>query len=83
MILKVENPLDLNLNQVKILIDQLQQSFDQYSEDLPEYLSLDESGVAMEIETKSGVTHSYNLADLKLLKAQMTDPVVQSLKEVS
>lgn len=83
MILKVENPLDLNLNQVEMLIDELQQSFDQHSEDLPEYLSLDESGVAMEIKTKSGLTHSYNLADLKLLKAQMTDPVVQSLKEVS
>jgi hypothetical protein len=83
MILKIANPLDLTLKQVELLINELQQNFDINSKGLPEFLSLDESGVSMEIERKDGLSHSYSLSDLKLLKAELTDPVIQSLKEVS
>ena len=47
MIQKIENPLNLGLEQVEILITELQDSFDKYSEDLPEFLSLEESGCAI------------------------------------
>ena len=68
MIQKIENPLNLGLEQVEILITELQDSFDKYSEDLPEFLSLEESGCAIE---------------LKLLKKEFLDPVMNSVKEIS
>ena len=81
MIEKVENPLNLGLKQVDALITELQVQFDNFGDRLGPF-SLDESGVAMEIKTKSG-TYSYNLAQLKLLRAELFDPVMNSLKEVS
>lgn len=53
MIQKIENPLNLGLEQVEILITELQDSFDKYSEDLPEFLSLEESGCAMRSTPKT------------------------------
>ena len=44
--------------------------------------ALDEFGVSIEIKTKSG-EYSYNLEQLKKLKAELEDPLMQSLKEVS
>ena len=82
MIQKIENPLNLGLEQVEILITELQDSFDKYSEDLPEFLSLEESGCAIEIHTKNG-EYSYNLEQLKLLKKGFLDPVMNSVKEIS
>ena len=81
MIQKIENPLNLRLEQVEILISELQDSFDKYSQDLPEFLSLEESGCAIEIHTKNG-EYSYNLEQLKLLKKEFLDPVTNSLKEI-
>jgi len=81
MIEKVENPLNLGLDQVEIMIAELQKTFDEYSDDLG-ILSLDESGVSLEIKTTTG-TYSYDLEQLKKLKAELEDPLLQSLKEVS
>ena len=81
MIEKIENPLNFGLDQVNILITELQKSFNEFSNDLVPF-SLDESGVSIEIKLKSS-THSYDLAQLKLLRAELVDPVVNSLKEVS
>lgn len=82
MLKKIENPLGLKIEIVEKLILELQQNFDEGSKDLPEFLSLDESGVAIEITTKSG-QYSYNLEQLKLLKAELLDPVSNSIKEIS
>lgn len=86
MIKKVENPLGLTLEGVEILITELQQQFDQFVKD-PIHetlgLSLEESGVAIEIKTKSKKRYSYNLEQLKLLKAEMLDPTMNSIKEIS
>ena len=86
MIEKVENPLGLTLEGVEILITELQQQFDQFVKD-PIHetlgLSLEESGVAIEIKTKSKKRYSYNLEQLKLLKAEMLDPTMNSIKEIS
>ena len=82
MIQKIENPLDLGIKQVEILITELQESFDIHSVDLHECFSLEESGIAIEIKTKNG-KYSYNLEQLKLLKAEMLDPVMNSMKEIS
>lgn len=81
MIQKIENPLNLELEQVEILITELQKNFDSYSQDLPEFLLLEESGCAIEIQTKSG-EYNYNLEQLKLLKKEFLDPVTNSLKEI-
>ena len=81
MIEKIENPLNLELKQVDVLISELQTKFNEFSDRLGPF-SLDESGVSIEIKLASG-THSYDLAQLKLLKAELLDPVAQSLKEVS
>ena len=83
MIQKIENPLNLGLEQVEILITELQDSFDKYSQDLPEFLSLEESGCAIEIHTKNGEYSYYNLEQLKLLKKEFLDPVMNSVKEIS
>ena len=82
MIEKVENPLNLNLDAIEVLILELQKQFDLFSADVPDKLSLDETGVSIEIEMTSG-TYSYNLQQLKQLKAEMDNPLHQSLKEVS
>ena len=52
-------------NQVDVLIAELQKTFDEYSDDLGIF-SLDESGVSIEIKTKSS-EYSYNLEQLKKL----------------
>ena len=82
MIEKVENPLSLKLDVIDVLIAELQKQFDLFSADVPDKLSLDETGVSIEIEMTSG-TYSYNLQQLKQLKAEMDNPLHQSLKEVS
>ena len=81
MIEKIENPLNLELKQVDVLISELQTKFNEFSDRFGPF-SLDESGVAMEIKTRSS-THSYDLAQLKLLRVELLDPVISSLKEVS
>ena len=63
MIEKVENPLNLNLDAIEVLILELQKQFDLFSADVPDKLSLDETGVSIEIEMTSG-TYSYNLQQL-------------------
>lgn len=85
MIEKIENPLGITLEGVEILISELQAQFDQFVKDpLHETLglSLEESGVAIEIKTKNKL-YSYNLEQLKLLKAEMLDPITNSVKEIS
>lgn len=82
MIQKIENPMNLGLQQVEILITELQEKFDSSSQNLPEFFSLEESGVAMEIRTRNG-EYSYNLEQLKSLKKELLDPVMNSLKEIS
>lgn len=82
MIQRIENPLNLGVEQVEILIAELQDSFDKYSQDLPEFLSLEESGCAIEIQTKSS-EYSYTLEQLKQLKKEFLDPVMNSVKEIS
>ena len=69
-------------NQVDVLIAELQKTFDTYSMESLGCFSLDESGVSLEIKTTTG-TYSYDLEQLKKLKTQLEDPLVQSLKEVS
>jgi hypothetical protein len=62
-------------------LNELQKTFDEYSDDLGIF-SLDESGISIEIKTKSS-EYSYNLEQLKKLKVELEDPLLQSLKEVS
>ncbi|WP_448761328.1 hypothetical protein [Acinetobacter tandoii] len=82
MIEKVENPLSLKLDVIEVLIVELQKQFDLFSANAPDELSLDETGVAIEIKMTSG-TYSYSLEQLKKLQAELQDPLLQSLREVS
>ena len=82
MIEKIENPLNLKIDAVELLIEQLQKQFEDSSMNIPEGLSLNESGVSIEIQMVSG-TYSYSLDLLKKLKAELEDPLMQSLKEVT
>lgn len=82
MIEKIENPLNLKLEDIELLITELQKQFEDSSINIPEGLSLNESGVSIEIEMVSG-TYSYSLELLKKLKAELEDPLMQSLKEVT
>lgn len=79
---KTENPLSLKLDVIDVLIVELQKQFDLYLASASDVLNLDETDVSIEIEMTSG-TYSYNLQQLKKLKAEMDDPLLQSLKEVS
>lgn len=81
MIEKIENPLNLGIEQVEAAIDELQKTFDAFDGDLGPF-ALDESGVMLEIKTTKK-TYSYNLEQLKNLKAELENPMMQSLKEVS
>ena len=81
MIEKTENPLDFGLEQIDFLILELQETFDSFDGDLGPF-ALDESGVSIDIMSKTG-KYSYNLEQLKKLKAELEDPLMQSLKEVS
>ena len=82
MIEKIENPLNLKIDAVDLLIEQLQKQFEDSSMNIPEGLSLNESGVSIEIQMVSG-TYSYSLDLLTKLKAELEDPLMQSLKEVT
>lgn len=82
MIEKIENPLNLKLEGIELLITELQKQFEDSSMNIPDGLSLDESGVSIEIQMVSG-TYSYSLELLKKLKAELEDPLMQSLKEVT
>ena len=82
MIEKIENPLNLKIDAVDLFIEQLQKQFEDSSMNIPEGLSLNESGVSIEIQMVSG-TYSYSLDLLKKLKAELEDPLMQSLKEVT
>ena len=82
MIEKIENPLNLKLEGIELLITELQKQFEDSSMNIPEGLSLNESGVSIEIQMVSG-TYSYSLDLLKKLKAELEDPLMQSLKEVT
>ena len=82
MIQKIDNPLNIDLERVEILITELQEYFDKYSQNIPEFLSLEESGCAIEIKTKSS-EYSYNLEQLKKNKKEFLDPVMNSVKEIS
>ena len=83
MIEKVENPLDLTIDQVEMLVAELQLDFDTHSKNLPEFLSLEEIGISTTLKTCNGTSGTYNLAQLKLLKAEMLDPTMNSIKEIS
>ena len=83
MIKKVENPLDLTIDQVEMLVTELQLDFDTHSKNLPEFLSLEEIGISTTLKTRNGTSGTYNLAQLKLLKAEMLDPTMNSIKEIS
>ena len=82
MIEKIETPLNLKIDAVDLLMEQLQKQFEDSSMNIPEGLSLNESGVSIEIQMVSG-TYSYSLDLLKKLKAELEDPLMQSLKEVT
>lgn len=82
MIEKIENPLNLKLEGIEFLITELQKQFEDSSMNIPDGLSLKESGVSIEIQMVSG-TYSYSLELLKKLKAELEDPLMQSLKEVT
>ncbi|MDU7561426.1 MAG: hypothetical protein E7K63_02780 [Acinetobacter baumannii] len=82
MIEKIENPLGLKLEHIESLISELQQRFDEYSKKMAEFFSLEESGVNIEITTKTG-QYSYSLEQLKLLNVELTDPIANSIKEIS
>lgn len=67
MIEKIENPLNLKIDAVDLLIEQLQKQFEDSSMNIPEGLSLNESGVSIEIQMVSG-TYSYSLVYSRNLK---------------
>lgn len=86
MIKKTENPLNLSLDLINKILPELQQQFDNFEQDplaMKLGLALEESGICIEIKTKAGDEYSYSLEQLKKLKAELENPLVQSLKEVS
>lgn len=85
MIEKVENPLDFNLEQVEILIAQLQKHKDDWEESpaaISGLASLDDSGVEIQIDFK-GKKYPYNLEQLKRLKAELLNPLINAVKEIA
>ncbi|MGE8572945.1 MAG: hypothetical protein ACN6NW_12995 [Acinetobacter amyesii] len=86
MLEKTENPLNLSLDLINKILPELQKTFDDYEDD-PSMkvlgLTLEESGVCIEIKIKTGEEYSYSLEQLKKLKAELENPLVQSLQEVS
>lgn len=86
MIEKIENPLNLGLDLINKILPELQQQFDNFEQDpfaMKLGLALEESGVYIEIKTNTGDEYSYSLEQLKKLKAELENPLVQSLREVS
>lgn len=86
MVEKIENPLNLSLNLINKILPELQQQFDNFEQDpfaMKLALSLEDSGVCIEIKTNTGDEYSYSLEQLKKLKAELENPLVQSLQEVS
>lgn len=82
MIEKVENPLDLTLEQVEVYIAELQQSFDRHHGNLPLWLTLNETGCMITLYTETEEA-TYSLEQLKKIKAEMLNPLVMSASEVA
>jgi hypothetical protein len=81
---KIGNPLDFSLEQINVLVTELQSTYDSYKADYENTsLSLKEDGVSIEITMKDKGTYIYSLAQCKALKAELEDPLLQSLGEVS
>ena len=86
MIEKTENPLNLGLDVINEILPELQQQFDNYEDDPSMQalgLTLEESGVNINIKINTGEEYSYSLEHLKKLKVELEDPIFNSLKEVS
>lgn len=81
MIEKIENPLNLRIEQVDAAINELQKTFDSFNRNSGAF-EVDESCVLLEIKTRKE-TYSYSLEQLKKLKAEMLNPLVKSLGEMS
>lgn len=81
MIEKIENPLNFGIEQVDAAIAELQKTFDDFNRN-PGVFEVDESNVCLELTTRKE-TYSYSLDQLKKLKAQLSDPLVQSLGEMA
>lgn len=84
MIEKTENPLDFSLEQINVFIAELQATYDSYKADYENtWFSLKEDGVSIEITIKDKGTYTYSLAQCKAIKAEIENPLLQSLREVS
>lgn len=81
MIEKTENPLGLNLKITNIFLAELQRHFDDWqASPAAIYETLDESSISIDIEYQ-GKKHPYTLEQLKKLKAELSDPVINAVKE--
>ena len=83
MLEKTQNPLDLNLQQIEAIIAELQPHVDSFNADECDFLTLEESGCALEIKVKDGSVVSYNLEQCKKLKTEFENPMFQSMAEMS
>jgi len=86
MLEKTENPLNLSLDPINKILPELQKQFDDFADGPIANklgLTVEESGVCIEIKINTGEEYSYSLEQLKKLKAELENPLVQSLQEVS
>lgn len=86
MLEKTENPLNLSLDLINKILPELQKQFDDFADGPITSklgLTVEESGVCIEIKINTGEEYSYSLKQLKKLKAELENPLVQSLQEVS
>lgn len=86
MLEKTENPMNLSLDLINKILPELQKQFDDFADGQIANklgLTVEESGVCIEIKIKTGEEYRYSLEQLKKLKAELENPLVQSLQEVS
>lgn len=82
MIEKTENPLGLQMEYIQALIYDLQPSMDAFQNSPVVGLSLSESNITTTIENRiTGQEATYSLEQLKKLKAELLDPVINAVKE--
>ncbi len=73
---KGKNISELTLEQINGLIQYLEEFYLKYKKNIPIFLDLDEAGVGLEVSLANGESFSFNLAELKLRRAELEGEIL-------
>ncbi len=84
MIAKTENPLNLDLLYIQTLIDDMRPTLDRWEQAPTPGLLLTAAAIKITIMSwDTGQIHEYSLEQLLKLQEELSDPVINAVKEIA